>query len=70
MREIASRLKQTVLADGGGAERAFKQMLKGELYSSIKQYMQVDDIEIETINDGLLIKVKGSNIKKVGYYAE
>ncbi|MBR2967488.1 MAG: hypothetical protein IKC35_01760 [Clostridia bacterium] len=70
MREIASRLKQTVLCDGGGAEKAFKQVLKGELFVMLKQYMQVNDIEIEIVNEGLEIKIYGANIKKIGYYTE
>lgn len=70
MREQAEKLRQTLMHDGGGAETAFKMMIKSELIAVFAQYMTVDDISLQIEDNAVNIKVSGSDIKRVGYYRE
>lgn len=69
MREQAERLRLTLQNDGGGAEIAFKEVLKSELAAVFRQYMNVEDIRIDISNEGVSVRVLGGGLKKVGFYS-
>lgn len=69
MREQAERLRLTLQEDGGGAETALKKVLKSELLTVFGEFMDVDDIVIDVVSDGINVKVTGGGIRKVGFYA-
>lgn len=69
MREQAERLRLTLQDDGGGAETAFKEVLRSELNNVFCDFLDVEDIKIDIVQDGINIKVVGDGLKKVGFYA-
>lgn len=70
MREQAERLRLTLQEDGGGAELAFRQVLRAELAQVFRQFMEIDDIYIDINADqSICVKVTGENLKRVGFYS-
>ena len=70
MREQAERLRLTLQEDGGGAELAFRQVLRAELAQVFRQFMEIDDIYIDINADqSICVKVAGENLKRVGFYS-
>lgn len=70
MREQAERLRLTLQDDGGGAEVAFKEVLKSELANVFCQYLDLDSIFIELGDRYISVKVTGDNFRRVGFYPE
>ena len=69
MRDQAERLRLTLQEDGGGAELAFKELLRSELAMLFRQFMDVEEIDIDIAKEEYIsVKVTGERFRRVGYY--